>query len=228
MYVDHHCNIWVYDKYIPGLYKLDVSSVFSTVKKESDEHVTAIMNDHQGNLWIGTNSSGIRVIHPNAQTIFHLTKEENNTFSLSSNHIGCLYQDHENTMWVGTSKAGVAYTNPDNLNIRIISTPFMEDISCFWEDENKHVWIGYDGKGLVRTGGQAAIVRHFDTRNSPLTSNLVIGAHNAPDGTTLLSTYGGGIYQFRNNTLTALEWGRHESLLFARSMCRDDKGNLYG
>lgn len=227
MYVDHHCNIWVYDKYIPGLYKLDGSSVFSTVKKESDEHVTAIMNDHQGNLWIGTNSSGIRGIHPNGQTIFHLTKEENNPFSLSSNHIGCLYQDHENTMWVGTSKAGVAYTNPDNLNIRIISTPFMEDISCFWEDENKHVWIGYDGKGLVRTGGQAAIVRHFDTRNSPLTSNLVIGAHNALDGTTLLSTYGGGIYQFRNNTLTALEWGRHESLLFARSMCRDDKGNLW-
>lgn len=227
MYVDHHRNIWIYDKYIPGLYKLNNSSAHPFIEKESNEHVTAIMNDHRNNLWIGTNSNGIRILQPNGQTIFHLTKEENNPFSLPSNHIECLYKDHENTMWVGTSKAGVTYTNPNNLNIKVITTPFMEDISCFWEDENKHIWIGYDGKGLAQTGEHDSIVRHFDIRNSPLSSNLVIGAYKEPDGTTLLSTYGGGIYRFQGISLTALEWGRHESLLFARSMCRDDKGNIW-
>ena len=158
IYQDIQGNIWTYDQYINGLYRLHIGKNSSkterekksspiTLEKICDENVSALAEDRHGNLWIGTNSSGI-IIRQDDGNAKRITRNENALYPLTSNHINTILIDDENMAWIGSSKVGIAYTNLNNTSISVIPTPFNEDIGFLCQDAMGKLWIGYDGNGL--------------------------------------------------------------------------------
>ena len=233
IYQDIRGNIWTYDQYVNGLYRLPIGknspqaerekeSSPTTLEKVCDENVSALAEDRQGNLWIGTNSSGI-IIRQDDGNAKRITRNENALYPLTSNHINTILIDDENMAWIGSSKVGIAYTNLNNTSISVIPTPFNEDIGFLCQDAMGKLWIGYDGNGLYcETTGKL-----YQTSNSKLKSNLVIGGRIANDRNIYLGTYGGSICQLTTDAQIHPVWQEHAQLKYVRRIIQDKEGNFW-
>ncbi|MFH0991464.1 MAG: two-component regulator propeller domain-containing protein [bacterium] len=87
-----------------GLYTMigdRVLQVRASLGLPSNVTVSALLQDNQGQLWIGTDAHGVAVIK-NGQALF-FTPES----GLRCNSILCLFQDREGELWAGTQGAGL-------------------------------------------------------------------------------------------------------------------------
>lgn len=220
LFLDSRLQLWVYDRYVAGLYRLN--TLCGTLEKTNNENVSALAEDANGTMWIGTNSNGILLRRQDGSTQ-RITRNEQTPFPLLSNHISTIYIDNSQMVWVGTSKLGVGMTNPNNTGISVIDTPYNEDIGFLCQDAQGSLWIGYDGSGLynVSTG------KLFSSANSVLASDLVIGGQTDGRGNMLIGTYGGGIYCMNaKGNLTPISPGQ-PLLHYARRMVHDKEGKLW-
>ncbi len=220
IYQDTRNTIWIYDKYANGLYKKTLKN--DKLEKVNDENICAMSEDHQGNLWLGTNSNGIIILHRDGTTT-QITRNESVPYPLTSNHINTIEIDEDNMAWIGTSKLGIAYTYLNNTNISILPTPFNEDIGFLCQDAAGKLWIGFDGKGLYDVGTH----KHYNESNSPLATNTIIGGRMANDGCMYLGTYGGGICRLNGNHQITRLWQEHPQLNYARRIIQDKRGNFW-
>ena len=230
IYQDLQGNVWTYDLYVHGLYQLPLGNTFdkarrkqgtsqTAIQKVCDENVSALAEDREGNLWIGTNSSGIVILQTNGSTT-RITRNDNDLYPLTSNHIYSILIDDENMAWIGTSKVGIAYTNLNNTSISVTTTPFNEDIGFVCQDAVGKLWIGYDGNGLYcETTGKL-----YQAANSTLTNNQVIGGRIAYDKNMYIGTYGGGIYQLAPDAQIRPVWQEYAPLKYARRVIQDKQG----
>lgn len=151
--MDTQFRLWIYTIYTSNLQCYDIQNrkMFEFSGKETiqSDIVKAIIDDGNGNIWIGTNSKGIYILNEQTDNLMHIHRDSGTPFSLSSNHINSFYKDNQDILWVGTTKQGVAFTDLNNTAFEICKTPEQEDISCFQEDRNGNLWLGFDGKGLA-------------------------------------------------------------------------------
>lgn len=195
------------------------------------ELINSIIDDGEGNIWIGTNSQGIFVEDKSLSHFKHLHSHPGHPFALSSNHISCFYKDDKNTIWVGTSKQGVAFAHLQNTPFEICRTPVHEDISCFQEDREGNIWIGFDGKGLLCHTPQNGrnILYHMAQGN--LSSDLIIGAYTDSEGRIWFGSYGNGLFLWENGRFVSVTYsvkaGEDSPIKFVRHLTEDNKGNLW-
>lgn len=195
------------------------------------ELINSIIDDGEGNIWIGTNSQGIFVEDKSLRHFKHLHSHPGHPFALSSNHISCFYKDDKNTIWVGTSKQGVAFAHLQNTPFEICRTPVHEDISCFQEDREGNIWIGFDGKGLLCHTPQNGrnILYHMAQGN--LSSDLIIGAYTDSEGRIWFGSYGNGLFLWENGRFVSVTYpvkaGEDSPIKFVRHLTEDNKGNLW-
>jgi ligand-binding sensor domain-containing protein/signal transduction histidine kinase len=69
--------------------------------------VGALLEDHAGNMWIGTEGDGLYLVNQQGQTVFRAP------VSLPDNSILALWEDREQNMWVGTADGLVRMSAPD-------------------------------------------------------------------------------------------------------------------
>jgi ligand-binding sensor domain-containing protein/signal transduction histidine kinase len=82
--------------------------------------ITAIAEDQDGNLWVGTNLAGLNRYNPSNGRFTQYQHDERNPTSLVDNHIAALFVDRDNQLWVGTTngldrfdpKTGIFYHYP--------------------------------------------------------------------------------------------------------------------
>ena len=103
---DGYINIGTYE----GLVKFD-GVAFSTFKRAKDNDlqfasVRAMMEDSQGNLWIGSNDEGVQKISGDGVNKHYTTQN-----GLPNNSVRALAEDKSGNIWVGTA-AGVVYITP--------------------------------------------------------------------------------------------------------------------
>ena len=230
IYMDTRLRLWIYTIYTSNLQCYDIQNrkMFEFPGKETiqSDIVKAIIDDGNGNIWIGTNSKGIYILNEQTDNLMHIHRDSGTPFSLSSNHINSFYKDNQDILWVGTTKQGVAFTDLNNTAFEICKTPEQEDISCFQEDRNGKLWLGFDGKGLACYDSKQINYKLFNTHNSNIPSNLIIGSYLDSKGKMWFGSYGGGIFYEQNGiffpfkqTLEPIEYVRHIA---------DDKyGNLW-
>ena len=230
IYMDTRLRLWIYTIYTSNLQCYDIQNrkMFEFSGKETiqSDIVKAIIDDGNGNIWIGTNSKGIYILNEQTDNLMHIHRDSGTPFSLSSNHINSFYKDNQDILWVGTTKQGVAFTDLNNTAFEICKTPEQEDISCFQEDRNGKLWLGFDGKGLACYDSKQINYKLFNTHNSNIPSNLIIGSYLDSKGKMWFGSYGGGIFYEQNGiffpfkqTLEPIEYVRHIA---------DDKyGNLW-
>ena len=137
----------------------------------ANDNVRAILEDQDGNLWVGT-ESGLDILDRATGRFTHYRHDDRNAGSLTDSNVMSLYQDGNGLVWVGTRLGGVNRWNPRSWNFGSRRPDWLEGklVTAFADAGDGRVWVGSLGGGLTR----------FD----PLTGNhddfdRFVGRHNA-------------------------------------------------
>ncbi|MEL6251684.1 MAG: two-component regulator propeller domain-containing protein [Bacteroidota bacterium] len=126
----------------------------------SNNSITDIQQDAEGNLWIGT-ADGLNVFDGYSFISFH--PDQSDSSSISDSFISALELDPNSKLWIATQKGGINYFN-DSLE-DFFSLPlsnydqrqtdfFITHGQSLYLDDPKHIWIGSD-KGTVKIEGKS-------------------------------------------------------------------------
>ena len=121
----------------------------------SGNTITAIREDRQGNLWLGTEDDGVFLFDPLQNTFSRFGHSDKDPASLGSNMIKSLLVDKKGRLWVGSINGGLNLFDPskssffhyeyDPGNTFSLS---QRTISALWEDHQGNLWIGTHRGGI--------------------------------------------------------------------------------
>lgn len=226
LYVDKQMRAWAFDRLGTEIvcHSAATGEALAVPAQLDGKLIKAVACDNDGNLWVGTNNDGIVVVSGSDENgIINVMTDSNK--SLPSNHINCLYYDGKgDAMWVGMSRHGIACCRLGSTGISVHDTECNEEISCFIEGNDGSLLIGFDGKGLGMLGSDGSLMKLYNTANSNLQSDLVVGMYAGRDGRLWLGSYGGGVAYVQDGVMHKL---RNDALAFARHICEDGQGNMW-
>lgn len=108
----------------------------------SSNPVNAIIEDKNGNLWVGNVESGLNMKRSGSNVFEHLTAERN---GLVHNSVSALAIDHNNYLWTGTWGNGLCVLDLNKSNTPVIKqfTNLKNNfVGCIVADNiNKGVWV---------------------------------------------------------------------------------------
>ena len=159
--------------------------------------VSAVFEDNNNNLWIGTLENGI--YHWNVQTnaINYYVKNVEFPFSLAGNEVRSIFEDRENKIWILTNNGLTRIGGQKTAN-------YLTGISAsvLSQDEEGRLWLGTYGDGLfVKEAGEEnfKLLEQFGSSSFP--RQLTIESINADDaGKIWIGTYGSGLYILNKST----------------------------
>ncbi|MCB0632830.1 MAG: two-component regulator propeller domain-containing protein [Saprospiraceae bacterium] len=109
--------------------------------------VNALVQDHEGFLWIGTQDGLVRFDGHRLQVFQH---DRRDAGSLQNDRIESLLVDHKNRLWVGTSQGLYHYDSEDQCFLPIDGKKYpkageilnTQRILSLFEDDQQQLWIG--------------------------------------------------------------------------------------
>ncbi len=158
--------------------------------------VYAILQTHDGFLWLGTQDSLIRFdgVH------FHEFSETGRPV-LNRSLIRALLEDDEKNLWIASIGAGVARISPDGSLKRYTTKEGLpsDTTFCLASDSDGSIWV-CTNQGLARLKGER--VRVFTTRDG-LPSNQIRATCEAKDGTRWVAGLDFGLSRWNGSQFTA-------------------------
>jgi len=193
----------------------------------------AILEDHKGALWVGTEYGLIRFDLDRKQLVRY-RNDPSDRDSLPADWVMALYEDNEDGIWVGTANAGVARFSADPPPFRRYRRPH-ETSSLFRTD---YIVFAYeDTHGIVWAGTKGAINR-IDLKTGRYVSqsigeNTEVGAI-AEDrtGQFWIGTFDGSLFRFNPVTQEWISYPHHAgapgcSNNEVRALLVDHRGTLW-
>ena len=155
--IDKKGNVWV------AHYNQGVScygrngkqlQTYHTQNSPLKTNVVLSLEEHNGQIWMGTDGGGIHILNPQTGKISTLRYIPGDRYSLPANSILCLYNDKSNNMWAGSVRNGL-------INIKEVGMKTYQDvlpgqnyglsektILSIYQDNDNPIWIGTDGGGI--------------------------------------------------------------------------------
>lgn len=190
--------------------------------------ITAVMDDGDGNIWIGTDNDGIVVMDQLQHSTKALRSGMYDPFTLADNHIVCFYKDNDaSAIWVGTSKQGAVFANLKQLPITLITMPGGEDVSCIMQDRASRLWLGFDsqGIGLMDSASSQTMettgMRRLKAEDGVIASNQVVCTYIDSKGRHWWGSYGGALYYVKDGKTSFID---NNMLHYVISIC-ETKGS---
>jgi len=223
-----------------GVYRYDGNSFTNFTEKDGlqNNRVRSILEDNNGNIWIGTDV-GVCRYDGTAFTDIPVSITNNNylqplnAYSTSPSAISsvkCLFQDKTGKIWVGAREGVFCYNGTaltpfsDNSNIINENNLHLRDIQCMFQDKNNNIWFASGGTGMGEDG-----ICLFDgktlTNFKPEGYGRGMGIIEDKNGNLLFSS-GYAIFSYDGKTFTNL--AKKAGLkLFAYDMLKDKTGNIW-
>lgn len=146
-----------------GEYMVNFAQPNSLLNKQ----VSAILQDHEKNIWFGTDN-GIIIYNPknSSETPFARYNAEN---SIISNQIRFLKKDKNENIWVGTEESGVFMYDKARhsfINLPSLNSLLPEDkgVTSLEIDRKNNLWIG-TSEGLIYYSIESKTGNRFTTLN---------------------------------------------------------------
>ncbi|XOV87999.1 MAG: two-component regulator propeller domain-containing protein [Pseudomonadota bacterium] len=159
----------------------------------SQAGVSAIVQDHQGFVWVGTQEGLYRYDGYTFKTYYHMDEDEG---SLSHDTIWDLLADSQGNIWVGTD-AGLNRYN--SITGKFVVVPLAngasnEVIHTLFEDRRGVIWIGTN-LGLTRMSrdGSLAHYRHDPANSQSIGRGSVRALFEDREGRLWVGTEKGGL-----------------------------------
>ncbi|MCI5083377.1 MAG: hypothetical protein MRY78_16890 [Saprospiraceae bacterium] len=123
-------------------------SLLGTEQGLSQGHVSSILKDQEGFVWIGTQDGLNRFNGFDFHTFYHKNQDAN---SIGNNYIWTLFQDSQQTIWIGTFGGGLSAYDPIQAQFSTYhpiplsdSTLMQNAIRSITEVPGQRLWIGAD------------------------------------------------------------------------------------
>jgi ligand-binding sensor domain-containing protein/serine phosphatase RsbU (regulator of sigma subunit) len=185
----------------------------------SSSVIYSVLEDSQGNLWLGTIGKGVSMY--NYETFTHFTEEE----GLSSNYISSILEDSYRNIWFGTGGGGACrYDGETFMHFTEKEGLSRNEIECIIEDQHGNIWFGTAGGGACRYYGE--YITHF-TRQEGLSSNNVRSILEDRHGNLWFGTNEGGITVYDGRTFTHFTVRDGLSSNNILSLLEDSQGNIW-
>ncbi len=177
--------------------------------------VTALYEDRQHNLWIGTGGNGLFLSREGRRT--HYTVQD----GLPSETVLALYQDPDGDLWVGTVDGGLVQLRQGRFGVYTVEDGLPHNfVAAVFEDSKRNLWLGTNG-GLSRlTDGLITTIPFPQGRQES-------GSIAEDRAGNLWFSASGQLNQFRNGQFTrrtAAQGLPHEPV---RELLGDRAGNLW-
>ena len=146
--------------------------------------VTCLYEDHENNLWVGTEGNGLYRLAHDVFTSFTMKE------GLSSDRILSLAEDREGNLWIGTRGGGL-----NCLRDQSIQTFSGEDglsgeyVTAVYEDLHGSLWLGIKDHGVDEVRNGSVVQRYVLSQNS--SENYVRAIEEDASGNILLGTMKG-------------------------------------
>jgi signal transduction histidine kinase/streptogramin lyase/ActR/RegA family two-component response regulator len=202
----------------------------------SDDHIYALLEDHEGKLWIGTNAGGVNVLDPLTGKVDRYMENPSNRADerfLSTNVVRTFYEDTRKDIWIGTYDGGINVFNRtaktfSRLN-KMTSNLSNNIVYCIKSDRKGNIWVGTMGGGLNLWHPRTRKFTAY-TVDSGLPNNVIHSIIEDKYGYLWLSTNNGisrfdpGRKKFRNFNFNNLVQSREFML---NSGFRSRTGDIY-
>jgi signal transduction histidine kinase/ligand-binding sensor domain-containing protein/DNA-binding response OmpR family regulator len=155
---DREGYIWVatdnginrFDGYKTTIYKPD----FSRDKSFNTVDFTCMTEDAEGNIWLGTDHSGINVFNKRTEEVTVIKRDDTTGLAILDNSINHLFCDSRGRIWIST-QVGLSLYLPESRKMVSFSTPQRAGkrdpfgtISYTFQDSKGKILIGTWGNGL--------------------------------------------------------------------------------
>jgi signal transduction histidine kinase/ligand-binding sensor domain-containing protein/DNA-binding response OmpR family regulator len=218
LFIDSADDIWVY---MPGsdfgvLYFNPATGVLKPLSSRNgvlnNDVVNSIIEDDQGEMWIGTDHGGINVVNRHTFTSRFLMNSEEDAKSIAENAIYAMYKDNLGIIWCGTYKRGISYCAEDMKKFSLYRHRNAEkqslsynDVNCFAEDKKGNLWIGSNGGGLMyfdRKANTFTRFKHEPGNDNSLSTDVILSLRVDSYDHLWIGYYFGGMDYYRNGKFT--------------------------
>lgn len=229
IYVDSHSGVWLYSgKTNHVYYRKDLQSdwkelVLNSSLKVQNNIVLDILDDDNGNIWIGTDHAGLFIYNTVNGKLTNLLHEEVNS-SIASNNVTCLFRDDNGVMWMGHNKKGISYYHDSFHKFTNVANTDCKDVSVVMQDRKGRVWLGTDGNGLYLK--QDALKSQME--KIPMQNNAIVSLVEDRKGRVWIGTYLNGLFCYENGKIK--HFTKENSLLTSNDIwgLKEDRfGNLW-
>jgi signal transduction histidine kinase len=113
--------------------------------------VAAIIEDHEGTVWIGAHGSGVYYYNPLTEKNGHYEGNPSGADSIVLNTLNAITEDHRHNIWFSTEGAGVYCLGPDRETFTHFTTATGLPSNFIFkvvEDNNNDMWVS-TSKGLI-------------------------------------------------------------------------------
>ena len=199
-----------------------VTERFSVGRELPGSRIQALTADHEGSLWIGTNSGLARWTNGKLQR-FSITD------ALSTASVLSLMEDHEGNLWVGTETGGLHILRDQRFRSLGKREGLSSDATTtVVEGAKDKLWVGTSGGGLnaLRLG----IIKAGETKiysvRDVLLSDVILSLAAAPNGDLWVGTPD-GLNRIRGSAVDSYTSADGLPDDFIRSLLVDADGSLW-
>ncbi|MCW8813446.1 MAG: triple tyrosine motif-containing protein [Chlorobium sp.] len=207
----------------------------------SSNWVTAICEDNDGKLWVGTYDNGISIFNPSDESFEHIKADPDNKFGLRSNKIRFLLKTKSGDIWISNQNQGLQLYDQENKHFKFFdvdsSTSNDEATSILLEDSEGTLWIGTMNNGLYGVtfeNKKIKKIKHYvhnpKDRNS-LSNNFVLDIiqSKVPGKNTLWIATNVGLNKLDLKMDTFTHYFKKDGLPhdFVLKILEDNEGNIW-
>ncbi|MFP4564642.1 MAG: two-component regulator propeller domain-containing protein, partial [Spirochaetia bacterium] len=165
-----------------------------------DTIVYDLLEDRDGNLWIGTYTNGLGLYHTDEDRWEYFSMDESDPGALSNNLIRCLFEDSEGRIWVGTN-LGLNKFDPETRGFEKYlydpddrSSISNGNVKTIFEDSSGNIWVGTNGGGVNLYHSEDDSFSFLSSKDG-LLSNMVVGIEEDTAGDLWFATkQGASVY----------------------------------
>jgi two-component sensor histidine kinase/ligand-binding sensor domain-containing protein len=244
LFVDKQDNIWVGTK--EGLFEiLQGTNPDNTAANQiisythnpennnslSDNHILAILQDHQGLMWIGTDRGGLNCYNPFTKTFKVYRSYDNDIESITNNGVISLCEDNKRNLWVGTWW-GFNHFDRKKEKFKRYFDVFEHNVIWFvYSDSKGMLWLGSDGSGASMYNPNTKTFTNFicdSTKKDNISANRIISILESHDGIMWFGTLE-GLYSYNRNSGKFKSYNQKNGLpsVFINAIQEDAKGFLW-
>jgi signal transduction histidine kinase/ligand-binding sensor domain-containing protein/DNA-binding response OmpR family regulator len=183
IYQDKENKLWIGSN--KGLFCIDHNQItyVKNFKNGTEElNISAITQDNQQNLWLGTIGKGIYVWNPKSKLLIkNFTQSIADKQSLANNDVFKIIKTKTGNFWIGT-QTGLSIINPNTYSVRTyknipsdINSLSHNSIYDVFEDKNGSVWIAtyYGGVNVVHQASTPFKVISADDETKNFNVNVI-------------------------------------------------------